>query len=185
MIEVADIPQSVVLHRQVYQLGVKLAADGVPAYNLAGMFQLSHHKDKPWGILSVPNALVRGVFDALHEPGVELPLDSAGQLNAHISVMSPEDIAMVGGPEALANDRGHQFSYNLGRLVRIDDPGGWPEMRSVFALLVHAPQLQALRRSYGLSSLPHGGEYAFHVTVGRVKRAVTGRNDKAKDTTAA
>lgn len=176
-------------HAQALALGVKYALDQQTpeppqvAYNLSGLLYVTDHGGKPWGLLSVPNALVRGVFDAMHEPGIELPL-SGGKLDAHITVFRPEEIERLGGPEALRNDRGKPFGYSLGRLVSVE-PAGWPEMARCWMVRVHSPQLQQLRRSHGLSSLPNEGKYDFHITVGVRRRGVLNRSTTAKNTTAA
>ncbi len=174
--------------RQAYALG-KLAADEQavpsPSYSLSGLLFVSDaHDGRPWGMVSVPNAMVRGVFDALTEPGIQLPLNKDGKLDAHITVFRPEEIELLGGPSALKNDRGKPFRYSLGRLVDFV-PGGWADMDRCWALRVHSPELQRLRRSHGLSSLPNDGKYDFHVTVAVRRKGVLGRNEKAKDTAVA
>lgn len=166
-------------HRALHAAGMKLAADGTPAYDLAGVLQVVEHQSRPWGLVSVPNALVRGVFQALDEPGVELPTDDRGELRAHISVFRPEEIEAVGGADALAHDRGRRFRYTLGRLVKFQ-PEGWPGVETCWMIRVHSPEIQALRRSYGLSSLPKDGQYDLHCTVAVRKRGVLGRNERAK-----
>jgi len=154
----------------------KEAGDRELVYNLSGRLHLS---SSGWLMLSVPNALVRGIFSAMSEPGIELPPDGPdGNLNAHISVMRPSDIDLVGGPDALT-ERGKQYTYTLGRIYAVE-PEGWPEMSKVWYVQVHSPELQQLRRSYGLSSLPNDGKYDFHVTVAVRRKKVLGRNDTAK-----
>jgi hypothetical protein len=167
-------------HRQAFALGEKIAGDMVSSYAMTGMFYLSEHNGKHYGLLSVPNALVRGVFSAMQEPGIELPPNNdGGNLDAHITVMRPADIDMAGGPEALKNDRGKRFSYSIGRLVSVP-PAGWEGMSKAWMLRVHSPDLQKLRRSYGLSSLPNDGKYDFHVTVAVRRKRVLGNNDVSK-----
>lgn len=166
-------------NEQVFMLGCKIAADTSPSYNLSGMFYVNTHKEKPWGLLTVPNAMVRGVFEAMDEIGIELPPSEEGNLRAHISVMRPEEIEQIGGPDKLKNDRGKRFAYTIGRLVECE-PEGWPEMSKCWMLRVHSPELQQLRRSYGLTSLPRDGEFDFHITVAVRRRGVLGRNDTAK-----
>ena len=185
MIDVTD--QLPAVYPALVALGsslVKQAGSGTPAYNLVGLLQVTQLTGEPWGILTVPNALLRGVFDAMQEPGLELPFDSEGRLTAHISVFRPEEIAQLGGPDALKNDRGKPFRYTLGRLVALE-PEGWKDVAKCFVIRVHSPELQALRRSLGLSSLPHNGEWDYHITVGVVRKGVTGRNAQAKATAAA
>lgn len=162
-----------------FQVGtdfVKRAGDRELVYNLAGRLHLSA---SGWLVLSVPNALVRGIFSAMDEPGIELPPSGPdGNLNAHISVMRPEDVALVGGPDTLT-ERGKQYTYTLGRIYAVE-PEGWPEMSKVWYVNVHSPELQQLRRSYGLSSLPNDGKYDFHISVAVRRKKVLGRNDAAK-----
>lgn len=173
--------------RQAYLLGglLKAASDGpvVPSYALSGLLYVSEGPGGPWGLLAVPNALVRGAFDALDVTGAELPLQD-GKLSAHISVFRSEELKALGGPEAIRNDRGKKFSYSLGRLIELV-PDGWAGVSRVWAVRVHSPELQALRRSYGLSGLPNDGKYDFHITIAVLRRGVLGRNATSKDTTAA
>lgn len=158
---------------------VKNAGDTSPAYNLAGMLFHKSGDHGDWIMLSVPNALVRGVFQAMEGPGLELPPSGPDeQLQAHISVMRPEELARIGGPGKVT-ERGKRFRYRIGGLVSVK-PHGWPEMAECWMLRVHSPELQALRRSYGLSSLPKNGEFDFHVTVAVRRKSVLGRNDASK-----
>src|SRR3954471_22753330 len=90
---------------------VKAASVPEVAHSLSGRLYLSK---SGWILLDVPNSLVRGAFDALHEAGAELPLKD-GRLNSHISVMRPEEVEKIGGPDSI-HERGHQFKYSLGQL---------------------------------------------------------------------
>lgn len=160
---------------RMYALGAKLAAAApTPSYNLHGTLYLS---SSGWLCLAVPAPLIRGLFAAMHEPGIELPRNEAGAFEPHISVMSKAEVDMI-GPERIS-ERGKSFAYSIGRLMEVE-PAGWPDVSKAWFCAVFSPSLQALRRSYGLSSLPHDGEYAFHVTVAVRKRGVLGRNEKAK-----
>lgn len=147
------------------------AAPPAVSYALGGTLYVSA---TGWLLLGVPNGLARGVYSALAEPGVELPPpDPGGAFNAHVSVMSAEEVEQVGGREKI-KERGKQFRYTIGRLKEVE-PAGWPDVVKVWYLTVHSPELQQLRRSYGLSSLPHRGEYDFHVTCAVRRRGVLGR----------
>lgn len=167
----------------LFELGrsvVKQAADTPEiVYNLSGGLYLSK---SGWLLLSVPNALVRGIFAAMAEPGIELPPydDTPGNLNAHCTVMRPSEIAMLGGPDRIS-ERGKQFAYTIGRLYSVE-PADWPNIERVWYVKVHSPALQELRRAYGLSSLPNEGKYVFHITVAVRRRGVLARNEKAKAT---
>jgi hypothetical protein len=103
--------------------GNKQAATNYP---LSGRLYLAK---SGWLLLSVPNALVRGVYDALSVPGAELPKAGlmnvpnvdAELLNAHISVMTADEVAKVGADKI--NERGHSFGYALGHMREIDVRG--------------------------------------------------------------
>lgn len=152
---------------------VKEASDSAPAYSLSGMLYLSRSN---WLLLSVPNSLVRGVFSALDEPGLELPLKD-GKLEAHVTVFSDEELSQIGAENI--TERGKRFAYRLGGLYRFK-PDGWSDIAEVFAVRVHSPAMQQLRVSYGLTPIPHGGEHPFHITVGMVRKGTLGRNETAK-----
>lgn len=163
-----------------YYLGealVKASEDGGPeiAYNLSGTLYLSQ---SGWILLSVPNSLAIGIFKAMSEPGIELPPGSNGKFNAHISVMRPEEVTTAGGADKI-KERGKQFTYTLGRIYSVE-PDGWPEMSRVWFCQIHSPELQELRRAYGLSSLPKNGDIPFHLSVAVRRRGVLGRNDMKK-----
>lgn len=158
-----------------YHMG-KSAFAYEPAYNLSGMLYAT---EANWLMLTVPNALAKGVYDAMNEPGVILPPGPNDKsFSAHITVMRPEEIELIGGKDKIT-ERGHQFRYTLGRFVSVK-PENWPQMDTAYMLLVHSPALQELRRSYGLSSLPNSGEYAFHITVAVKPKGILGRNPKSK-----
>lgn len=166
------------LERRDYELGealgylAKAAGDAVPTYSMAGKLYVSK---SGWGLLSVPNALVRGVFDALHEVGLELPPSGPNeQLNAHISVLRKDELDRIGGPEKLS-ERGHTFRFQLGNLKKCK-PDGWDEMSEVYFLEVTSPELTKLRNSYGLGPPKH----PYHVTVACRRKKITHNNDVKK-----
>lgn len=178
LISVRDGPS--LPHRLAHLAGqalVKRGAAPVTSYSLAGVLYLSQ---SGWLLLSVPNSLARGVFAAMHEPGIELPPSEHGQaFNAHVSIMTPDELERLGGPDKVS-ERGKQFYYTLGRLKEVE-PDGWANVAKAWYVTIHSTELQTLRRSYGLSSLPHGGEYDFHLTVAVRRRGVLGKNDSSKD----
>jgi hypothetical protein len=154
----------------------KTAAVPEPSYSLSGELYLS---DSGWLLLDVPNALVQGVFAGLSEPGLELPNAVDGKpLKAHISVMSADEVRQLGGGDKIT-ERGKRFRYSLGRLSTVE-PGGWSEVERVWMLVCHSPELQQLRRSYGLSGIPHDGEYQFHITCAIRRRDVLSPSPEAR-----
>lgn len=136
-----------------------------------------------WLLLSVPNALVRGVYDALSAPGAELPRAGVmnvpnvdGELlNAHISVMTADEVAAIGADKI--SERGHSFGYSLGALTELDirNVAG---VSKVWAISVKSSALADLRKSYGLS--PQLNDHAFHITVAVRRKHVLKDNAVSK-----
>lgn len=131
-----------------------------------------------WILLSVPNNVQRGFFDALHAPGAELPTRN-GRLNTHISVMRPEELESIGNPDIV--ELGRPFTFQLGPLKEVN-PMGWEEMDRVWFIDTPSMELMQLRRSYGLSSLPMKGrkELRFHLTIAVRRKGVLRANAIAK-----
>lgn len=157
--------------RQLGEAAVFLAKSAGPAtisYGLAGRLICSK---SGWGLLEVPNALIRGAFDALHEVGAELPPSHGKNLRAHISVLRPEELEQIGGKDKV-DEWGHTFRYTLGP-VREVQPEGWDEMSNVWFIEIRSPELEKLRKSYGLSATPKNGEFQFHATIAVRRKKVT------------
>lgn len=158
--------------------GCKQAATNQP---LSGRLYLAK---SGWLLLSVPNALVRGVYDALAAPGAELPTTGlmnvpnvdGDVLNAHISVMTADEVADI-GPDNI-NERGHMFTYGLGALKEIS-PRNIDGIGRLWLIQVTAPTLAALRKSYGLSPLLNG-DHPFHITVAVRRKGVLQDNSVRK-----
>lgn len=149
----------------------KLAATPQSVYSLAGRLVGSK---SGWLMLEVPNALVRGVFDALHEPGAELPPD----LDAHISVIRPEELKEIGGLDKIT-ERGHFYKYQLGPIQSVN-PQSWPEYSKCWFIRIRSPELEKLRKSYGLTAKPKNNEHDFHITVAVRKTTVLQPNEVSK-----
>ena len=146
------------------------------SYDMAGRLYLS---GSGYLLLTVPNAIVRGVFDTLDEQGIELPPSSDGQLKAHITVMRPEEVKdTVGDPDKIS-ERGHTFRYSLGKLKSFS-PSGWLEMSKVWVIEVKSPELEKLRKSYGMTKLPNDNKFAFHISVAVRRKSVLGPNSVSK-----
>lgn len=164
---------------ELHQLGhahtllTKSAGKAELSYALSGRLYLSK---SGWLLLDVPAALLRGAFDALHEPGVELPKNDEGRFVPHVSVMTKAEVDKI-GPENIS-ERGHQFHYSLGA-VKCVEPSGWPEMSKVWFVEIQSPEIRKLRVSYGLTPLPYG-DHPLHATFGVRKRGVLRHNDVSK-----
>jgi hypothetical protein len=158
------------IYRQLdHGLAVKAAQAPKSVVAMSGVLYVVE-RDKPWGLLSAPNAFVRGVFQTITEPGIELPTKN-GKFDAHITVFRPEEIAKIGGPRALVNDRGRRFNYDIGGLQAVA-PEGWDGVEMCWLLGVTSPELEALRVSHGLPPLPNDNRFAFHLTVAIRRRGV-------------
>lgn len=153
----------------------KVGDDPVKSYALAGRLVISK---SGWALLEVPNAIVHGLFSAMHAPGIELPYHTDGRLNAHISVMRREELETAGGK---LTETGKQFRFQIGPLKEVA-PMGWDEISKVWFVEVKSPELEALRRSYGLNPLPvkNGRELQFHITVAVRRKKVLYSNEVAK-----
>jgi hypothetical protein len=154
-------------------------ANGELAYDLEGKLYLS---ESGYLLLSVPNAIGQGAFDALNVHGAELPT-SNGRYNAHITVMRPEEIATIPGGGNAISERGHTFTYTTGP-VRTFVPsyrtGNWVDVSRVWIIEIRSPDLERLRKSYGLSPLPKNNEYRFHVTFALRRSKILQENEKSK-----
>lgn len=152
---------------------VKIAGDAVTVQLLSGSL---YSTEKGWVMLSVPNALVRGTFDALHAIGAELPYNKEGKLNAHISVMTPEELEKIGGKDKIS-ELGHSFRYSLGPVQEVN-PEGYRDFAKCWFIRIHSKELQDLRKSYGLSPKPHNGERDFHITFAVRRKGVLSANSE-------
>lgn len=140
----------------LYRSNEKQAAAPL-SYGMRGRLVLS---TSGYALLEVPNDIGNGAFKALSEPGVEQPISkSRGAYNAHVSVIRPEEIESIGGPDKL-KERGNTFAFNLGPVREIANPHGWTEMSKVWAIEVRSPELLQLRRSLGLGD----PKFPFHIT---------------------
>lgn len=147
------------------------------AYALSGRLYLS---SSGWLLLSVPNSLVRGAFDALNEQGVQIP-EPHGELpyyKAHITVMHADEVTQIGGGEKIT-ERGHNLSYSLGPIKEVT-PDDWEGVSKVWYITVNSPELQALRKSYGLTPKPKDNNHEFHITFAIRKKHVLRDNSVSK-----
>lgn len=102
-------------------------------------------------LLSVPAALVRGLYDSLADPGLSLPkVDDGNGVRSGIVVMSPEEVEEIGGGGVIT-ERGKTFRFGFGDFF-ITPAKNWPGVSSCYHWHVRSPELAELRRSYGLPS---------------------------------
>jgi len=147
------------------------------AVQMAGLLQATRSGHL---ILGVPTALVRGVFDAMSEPGISMPTSvDGGALRAGIVVMTPSELESVGGASSVS-ERGKQYPYSLGELVEAS-ARGWPGVSACWHLRVKSPELGKLRRSYGLPTKVEG-DSDFSIVIACRKSGVLSSNATSKTT---
>lgn len=150
---------------------IKAAGDAVPVYALKGRLYLTRDN---WLVMDIPSQLVRGLFDALALPGIELPIRD-DKLMAHVAVMSPAEVEKI-GPKRLS-ERGQSYSYNIGQVHELS-PRDWPGISKAWAAVVTSPPLKTLRKSYGLSPLPNDQDFCCTIAVR--KTGILGPNNVSK-----
>ena len=144
---------------------------------LSGLLQATRSN---YLIVAVPTGLVRGVFDALHLPGLSLPSAIDGEsLRAGIVVMTPAELERVGGA-AKINERGRVYPYSLGELQEVAAKD-WPGVAACWHLRVRSPELGELRRTYGLPTKVEG-ESDFSIVVACRKTGVLVASATSKST---
>ncbi len=121
-------------------------------------------------MLTVPNAIAIGAFQALNIPGVEMPIWDEPKFNAHITVMRPEEVDAIGGHLSL-NERGKVYRYRIDGIDACDSAS--EKYSRFFYYKVVSPELAQLRRSYGLPGAP---AVPFHITFAARRRNVLREN---------
>ena len=122
--------------------------------------------------LTVPASLIKGVFDALDEPGAEFVVRNSRTESA-IKVMTKEEIAKLGGVSHIS-ERGHSYHYTLGPIVELPATGDYDKL---WAISIKSNDLEDIRKSYGLETSPQLG---FYIPVGCKKKRVTESNAVSK-----
>lgn len=118
--------------------------------------------------VDVSNNFINGIFPLIRDPDAEKPpyFEAKYQkVGAHISVIKSEEAEMLEDIEEI----GEEFAFKLGPL-KSTEPEGWDDMDRVWFIQLEAPELEQLRKKYGLSKKLNGHE--FHITVA-VKRKET------------
>jgi acylphosphatase len=122
--------------------------------------------------LTVPSSLIKGVFDALDEPGAEFVVRN-NRTECAIKVMTKEEISKLGGVSHIS-ERGHSYHYTLGPIVELPATGDYDKL---WAISIKSDDLEKIRKSYGLETSPQLG---FYIPVGCKKKRVTEDNSVSK-----
>lgn len=122
--------------------------------------------------LTVPSSLIKGVFDALDEPGAEFVVRN-NRTESAIKVMTREEVDKLGGVSHIS-ERGHSYHYTLGPIVELPATGDYDKL---WAISIKSNDLEDIRKSYGLETSPQLG---FYIPVGCKKKRVTEDNAVSK-----
>jgi hypothetical protein len=103
------------------------------------------------------------LHDYLEEMGYETPPYFEGERSAgaHITAIYPTEIPA----NLMIEECGEEISFAIIGCTEIE-PQNWKEMKLLYLLVVEAPRLDEIRRSYGLLPM----RYPFHITVGAIPR---------------
>ena len=101
------------------------------------------------------------LHDYLEAMGYQTPpyFEESRSAGAHITAIYPKEIPS----ELMIAECGEQISFNIIGCREIE-PRHWREMKRLFLLIVEAPRLDEIRKSYGLRPM----RYPFHITVGAI-----------------
>lgn len=144
-------------------------AEHTSVHALAGRLQAGPNGNLE---LTVPSSLIKGVFDALDEPGAEFVVRN-NRTESAIKVMTKEEIDKLGGVSHIT-ERGHSYHYTLGPIVELPATG---EYDKLWAISIKSDDLEDIRKSYGLETSPQLG---FYIPVGCKKKRVTEDNSVSK-----
>jgi len=145
------------------------SADHTSVHALAGRLQAGPNGNLE---LTVPSSLIKGVFDALDEPGAEFVVRN-NRTESAIKVMTKEEVDKIGGNSHIS-ERGHSYHYTLGPIVELPASG---EYDKLWAISIKSNDLEDIRKSYGLEASPQLG---FYIPVGCKKNKVTEDNSVSK-----
>lgn len=112
--------------------------------------------------LDIPNEILDAFVKMISNRDVKHPKtvsDPKLYVGAHISVISEKETQRI---KRNIKEVGDVFPYTIGQL-RTTKPKRWDEVDDVFFIVIYSPQLELLRKRYGLSRKLEGRD--FHLTV--------------------
>ena len=112
--------------------------------------------------LEVPDDIVDGFFKLIPGRGISKPEEASSDkeyVGAHISVMYADETKKI---KKKIREIGEEFDYTLDKMF-VTEPETWDAVKEVYFISVKSPQLEALRKRYGLSKKLNGHD--FHITV--------------------
>jgi len=115
--------------------------------------------------IDLPDQLLDVFTEMIEDPKAKKPPYHTKKMNnvgAHVSVAYKDEMEDI-----KVKELGDEFYCGIKGFVSLD-PEGWNEMDRVWFLELDAPELEDLRKSYGLSKKLNGHE--FHATVAIKKK---------------
>jgi len=112
--------------------------------------------------LDISNDIINGLFSILNSDDKEKPpynLKSFNTVGAHISVIGTDEYNDNGIGEI--EELGEEINFNPNKFYQVN-PESWDEMKKVYFLSVKSPDIEKIRKKYGLSKKMNGHE--FHIT---------------------
>jgi hypothetical protein len=114
-------------------------------------------KDKNGFIyLDIPDAIISGFMSLIKGKVIHPKKASDNYPGAHISVMQAEDT------DKKVKEIGKKFKFTIIGAEQTE-PEGWDGVNKVYFITVDSPELENLRKSYGLSKKNKG--HNFHITI--------------------
>lgn len=114
--------------------------------------------------VNVPNDIINGFYYALeHDETIQPPYRDPkySGIGAHISAFDSEEIK-----DRDITEVGRRIDYRTKGIFHVDPERG--KMARIWAVEVESPQLEEIRKRYGLSPLLRG--HPFHVTFAILKK---------------
>jgi len=115
--------------------------------------------------VDIPNSIFDGFIPLLSEAERPPKDEKHEDIGAHITVIKKKEISEN---DIDFQDSGKNIEYKVRGLEEVEDPDGWDEMKKVWFLKVDAPELEDIRKSYGLPARIKNHD--FHITIGVQKR---------------
>jgi len=125
--------------------------------------------------VDVPDSVFEGLLPLLGENAERPPKNEKhyNDIGAHITVMKRSEVE---DNNIKFKHVGKKVSYQMKGVKKVENPDGWDSMESVWFISIESPDLQNIRRMYGLS--PTIKDHDFHITLG-VKRRILEDLDNA------
>jgi hypothetical protein len=115
--------------------------------------------------LKIPDAVIDGFVGLIPDGKADKPAVAyAGNpyVGAHVSVIYPDETQRLHKKRRRVKEVGEEFDFSVDKMF-VTQPSDWDGVQDVYFLIVKSPQLEALRKKYGLSRKINGHD--FHVTV--------------------